>query len=121
MGLFGGSSGSGAAEMAAKYAALVEFLEGKMNELENDIGNAENALTSVHDTFQSNEDSAEGYIMDTFVFKENTEFCKVYTTIIQNMRAGAADLKYKKAFAEYMKIFWEQKAELEERSANAGL
>lgn len=121
MGLFGGGGGSGAAEMAEKYAALVEFLEGKISEAENDIDNAENALTSVHDTFLSNEDSAEGYIMDTFVFKENTEFCKVYTTIIQNMRLGVEELNLRKTAAEVLQSLWEQRAELEEMQANAGL
>ncbi len=120
MGLFGGNSGSGAAEMAAKYAALVEFLEGIIAEIEEDVGMVEDALNKIHDAFQSYEDSAQGLIIDTFEFKENSVFHKQYTTIIQNMRMGVDDLEMKKDMAEQFKGLWEQKAELEEMQANAG-
>lgn len=120
MGLFGGGGGSGAAEMAAKYAALVEFLEGTIEEIEGDVSMVEEALNVIHDAFQSYEDSAQGLIMDTFVFKENSVFHRQYSTIIQNMRTGIADLELKKSSAEQFQIYWEQKAELEEMQANAG-
>lgn len=105
---------------AQKYAELVSTLETYISVIDNNITDAESTLKAQHETFQSNPDSAEGLIRDTFDTKESDVWKTQYEAIISNMKQGLSDVRMKKSSAEQLKIYWEQRAEIEEAKIYAG-
>ncbi len=109
-----------AREKAMKYAELVNTLETHISLIDNNITDAESSLKTQHETFQSNPDSAEGDILTTFNNKESDVWKTQYETVISNMKRGLSEAKMRKSSATQLKIYWEQRAEIEEAKIYAG-
>ncbi len=95
-----------AKEMVRKYNSLINYLDGKISELNNSIEMMENALISVHETLTSNSFSAWGLIRTTFEIKEMV-WDDQRTTIINNMKLGVVSLEARKTEASIRKAEWE--------------
>lgn len=103
--------------MVRRYSNLINYLDGRISDLNTSIEMMENALISVHETLTSNPSSAWGLIRITFETKEMV-WDDQRTLIINNMKLGVASLGTKKTEAYTKK--WEARVSEIERSINAG-
>lgn len=114
-----GGAGAESRAKAKMYEEVADYLEGKISELESSIDLVENALIAQDETFQSNEDSAQGMIITTFDLKEESVWKPQYERIIFGMRQGVLSLTYRKTAARQLQAYWENCAKLEEAKARA--
>lgn len=105
---------------ARKYEKLVIYLEEKIALIDTKLEDVKQDLSSQHEYFTANPESAQGMLITTFDAKVSVVWKKQYETIITNMNTGLISLRMKKSSAEQLQIYWEQKAEIEEAKSFGG-
>lgn len=106
---------------ARKYRELVAYLEEKISLIDSKLDDVAENLSSQHEKFILNPESAEGLLIIMFDKKEGNVWKTQYETILSNMRQGLVNLRMKKSSAEQLAVYWEQRAEIEEAKAYAGI